>query len=267
MDAPVPGGAAPPAPPTAGGPAVGAATQNPNQHFAGPLTANPAAGASPSLLSQFPEVEEAVILAVINHTLKPSELYKLDSKYRDKAERGMLEIEGGTLRVKSDTTTKDYPTPYSIEAPLTVYLRILVAHASAAQVPIVARAAMLYLAQFLKLRTEYEWSAVLNYHMAFFARRRREMLAGEYLGWSSIDVELQADFLNGFRKRAVTTTSPPSARKATESRATDLCRLFNQGRCTGAQCPNGRLHRCSTTGCGSTQHGAHACTHGAAPRT
>jgi len=83
----------------------------------------------------------------------------------------MLEIEGGTLHVKEDSTTKDYPTPYSIEAPLTVYLRILVAHATGAQVPIVARAAMFYIAQFLKLRTKYEWAAVLNYHMAFFARR------------------------------------------------------------------------------------------------
>ncbi|GLB45427.1 hypothetical protein LshimejAT787_3700060 [Lyophyllum shimeji] len=234
-------------------------------NFAGPLTANPAAGASQSLLSQFPEVEEALILAVIGHTLKPSDLYKLDSKYRDKAERGMLEIEGGTLRVKADTTTKDYPTPYSVQAPLLVYIRILIAHATGSQVAAVARATTLYLAQFLKLCAEYEWAAVLNYHMAFFAHRRREMVAGDYAGWCNIDVELQADYLTGFRKSRGAAT-PSTSRKAADSRASEVCRMFNTGVHTGMACPNGRVHRCSTPGCNSTQHGANMCTFGAAPR-
>ncbi|KAJ7645857.1 hypothetical protein B0H17DRAFT_1148245 [Mycena rosella] len=39
-------------------------------NFVGPLSRNIAAGASPSLLALFPEVEEALVTAVITHTLK-----------------------------------------------------------------------------------------------------------------------------------------------------------------------------------------------------
>ncbi|KAG6905820.1 hypothetical protein DXG01_000537 [Tephrocybe rancida] len=200
----------------------------------------------PSLLSQFPEVEEAVILAVINHTLKPSKLYKLDSKYRDKAERGMLELEGSTLRVKADTTMKDYPTPYSIEASLLVYMCILVAHATSTQVSVVTHATMLYLVSFLKLCSEYEWSAVLNYHMAFFAPCCHEMFSGEYGGWSTIDIKLQANYLNGFCKRVTAASSPTTQLRkpfTDTNRSVDICGLFNCGHCTAANCPHGRLHK------------------------
>ncbi|KAJ7670548.1 hypothetical protein B0H17DRAFT_836458, partial [Mycena rosella] len=154
-----------------------------------------------SLLALFPEVEEALVTAVITHTLKPSGIYKLDSKYRDKPERGTLEFDGGTVRVKTDTSTRDYPTPQSIEAPLTVYIRILVVHsAPTGKASDVALCLLGYLESFLKLRSDYEWSAVLAYHMAFFARCHHEMASGSYVGWKTMDSELQGEFLVGFRK-------------------------------------------------------------------
>ncbi|KAJ7645864.1 hypothetical protein B0H17DRAFT_897508, partial [Mycena rosella] len=132
------------------------------------------------------------------HTLKPSDIYKLDSKYRDKPERGTLEFDGGTVRVKTNTSTRDYPTPQSIEAPLTVYIRILVTHSAPT-------------GKASDLRSDYEWSAVLAYHMAFFPRRRREMASGSYVGWKTMDSELQGEFLVGFRKVRAPVASPRKA--------------------------------------------------------
>lgn len=244
-----------------GGPQPG--TQGP---FVGPLTGNPAAGASPSLLAQFPEVEEAVIISVVTHTLKPSDLYKLDIKYRDKADRGTLEFDNGSVRVRTDTSTRDYPTPQSIEAPLTVYIRILIAHAvPTGQVAEVALATMSYMESFLKLRTDYEWSAVLQYHMAFFARRRREMVQGNYSGWRQMDQQLQGDHLVGFRKprpAATAAQASSSSRRLDVARTTEVCRMFNTGMCTtGAiPCRNGRIHKCLQ--CGNQQHAANNCTAG-----
>ncbi|KAG6919149.1 hypothetical protein DXG01_008956 [Tephrocybe rancida] len=195
--------------------------QVPLQNFVGPLTTNPT---SHSLLSQLPEVEEAIILAVVNHTLKPSELYKLDSKYRGKAEWGMLELDGSFASSRTPSPRTTYLTPYSIEASFTVYIRILVAHVSVQQVAAVAKAAMLYLALFLRLHTEYEWPAVLNYHMAPFARRRREVAAGDYSGWPAVGVGLCADHLNGFRKPQPPTTSTATSsshKVASPTRATE----------------------------------------------
>lgn len=234
--------------------------------FVGPLTGNPAASASPSLLAQFPEVEEAVIILVVTHALKPSDLYKLDAKYRDKADRGTLEFENGSVQVRTDTSTRDYPTPQSIEAPLTVYIRILIAHAiPTGQVAEVALATLAYLESFLLLRTEYEWSAVLQYHMAFFARRWHEMAQGDYLGWKQMDQQLQGDHLLGYRKArpaAGSSQASGSSRWVEVARNTEVCKLFNSGLCTtgAVPCRNGRIHKCSQ--CGNGQHSANNCTTG-----
>ncbi|KAJ7095567.1 hypothetical protein C8R44DRAFT_585099, partial [Mycena epipterygia] len=71
----------------------------------------------------------------------------------------------------------------SIEAPLTVYIRILIAHSAPTSKAADFAFCLGYLESFLKLRSHYEWSAVLAYHMAFSARRRREMATGSYIGW------------------------------------------------------------------------------------
>lgn len=225
----------------------------------GPLTGNPAAGASLSLLLTFPEVEETVIISVITHTLKGSDLYKLDSKYRDKADRGMLDFENGNIRMRTDTTTKDYPTPASIEIPLMVYFRIIIAHSAATGQSVqVALATLSYVESFLRLRADYEWSAVLAYHMAFFARRRREMGQGDYNGWKRIDIELQSEYLLGYRKTRTATSSSTATRKPDPNRGTDTCKLFNTGACVGTPCRNGRVHKCLK--CSKADHGAHTCT-------
>ncbi|KAJ3711116.1 hypothetical protein DFJ43DRAFT_1169110 [Lentinula guzmanii] len=69
--------------------------------FVGPLSSSAAAGAS-SLLCLFPEVEAATITSIINHEFRASDLYKLDSRYRDKTERQVLSLKGETLELTRD---------------------------------------------------------------------------------------------------------------------------------------------------------------------
>ncbi|KAF9005387.1 hypothetical protein BDZ89DRAFT_1080041 [Hymenopellis radicata] len=240
-----------------------AATQSSNPLFISPLTANPAAGTSPSpsLLSCFPEVEAAVITAIITHEFRASDLYKLDSRYRDKSERRTVEFNGstGTLELTGeDSSLKEFKTLNSIIVPLSTYFSILLLHAQ--QAPNCARlgaALFTYNAHLVKMASEYEWHAVVAYHMAFFSRHRREMMEGDYSGWPRADIELRADHLYPNRKPGKTTTSTTStARKSPPVAPTSTtCRNFNVGTCTGDKCPYGRQHLCST--CNKPEHGAH----------
>lgn len=76
----------------------------PSFGLVGPLTGNPAANLLPpsSLLTQFPELESSVIMSLIQHDFKGRELYKLDLIYRDKADRGVLQWEEGSLQLKAE---------------------------------------------------------------------------------------------------------------------------------------------------------------------
>ncbi|KZP14064.1 hypothetical protein FIBSPDRAFT_708092, partial [Athelia psychrophila] len=143
-----------------------------------------------SLVSKFPEVEAATISAVILHDLRANELYKLDSRYRDKSEKQILSFNGTSLEVASgDPATKEYKTLNSIIVPLSVYFAILLAHAgnsvSAQLASTLGMHFFWYNAHLAKIASEYEWPAVLAYHMAYFNKRRREMADGIYDGWSS----------------------------------------------------------------------------------
>jgi len=119
-------------------PAIGAATGTaatvPSQVTAESFPAFSMAPASQpsagmSLLDLFPSVKAGVLLDIARHDFEPGDLYKLDSKYRDKAERSILDLTGSTLTLRT-TSTKDYPSFHSLFPPLTVYFRILTSYAS-----------------------------------------------------------------------------------------------------------------------------------------
>ena len=214
-----------------------------------------AAGTSPpSLLSLFPEVEAATITSIIQHEFRGSDLYKLDSRYRDKTERQMLALNGTTLELTTnDTALKEYKSLNSILVPLSTYFSILIMHAQASgKAATISFNVLRYNGHLVKIASEYEWTAVVAYHMAFFAKRKREMSEGDYGGWGRIDLELQGEHLYPNRKLKV---NPSKASTRSPSNATDPCRNFNQGKCTAAKCPWGRPHTCST--CGKADHGAH----------
>ncbi len=235
-------------------------TQQPQQPvpalWLGPLTGNPAAGTSTtSLFTLFPEVEVATITSIIQHDLRCSDLYKLDPRYCNKAERKTLELNSTTLELSNDDSSlKKYKTLSSIVVPLTTYFSILMAHYQP-----MAKSALLgiqlfrYTAHLTKITSEYEWHAVVAYHMAFFTRRRREMIDGDYGGWGRIDLELRGEHL--FPNRKIKASSPTSKKVMPMDRSTIPCRNFNTGKCIRAQGPWGHQHICST--CGKMDHGAH----------
>lgn len=219
-----------------------------------------------SLLDLFPSVKAGVLLDIARHDFEPSDLYKLDSKYRDKAERSVLDLSGSTLTVRS-TTTKDYPSFHSLFLPLTVYFRILTAFAASSSngsfTYQVSTGAMEYLSQLEVFHEDYQWSAVLSYHMEFHHHRLREMARGEYAGWSTIDATLQVKHLVGRERTRINASPRNGAQKATAPSTTrdnsnEVCQLFNRGVCS-SPCRYRRVHKCSTAGCGATDHGAHSC--------
>ncbi|EIW65198.1 uncharacterized protein TRAVEDRAFT_77751, partial [Trametes versicolor FP-101664 SS1] len=163
-----------------------------------------------SLLDQFPSVKQSVLLEIARHEFEPSDLYKLDSKYRDKAGRGsLLELNGNRITLR-DSTTKDYPTLHSLFPPLVTYFDILSAFAassgSTAAVLQVSRGGLRYLSQLEAFHDEFQWSAVLSYHMEFHHERLREMARGDYSGWARIDASLQVKYLIGKERARVSST-------------------------------------------------------------
>jgi hypothetical protein len=218
-----------------------------------------------SLLDLFPNVEASVLLEIASHEFKPSDLYKLDSKYRDKGDRSEFVLgDGQTLKVKADGT-RDYGSYNALQAPLSLYFSILASFAGcgggdAAATALIARAGFTYLRNLYKMSQDYEWPAVLSYHMEFHWRRRHEMTNGDYSQWGRTDPELQADYLVGRARirsskelRAFTKTST-NPRRADVSK--EVCILFQSGLggCTGPVCQRGRIHKCVT--CGGLDHGS-----------
>ncbi|KAL0056620.1 hypothetical protein AAF712_016775, partial [Marasmius tenuissimus] len=251
---PPPGGQKPPGP-----------SGQDSSGYIGPLTGNQAAGASPSqtLLSAFPEIEAATITTIIQHEFRACDLYKLDSRYRDKSEKQVLSLEGKTLELTTnDSAYKDYKTLNSIVVPLETYFSILISHVCHATTNLglapVAVDFFKYTAHIVKIAAEFDWNAVVRYHMAFFNKRRREMQAGYYNGWGKQDSDLLHEHIYGAgRLITVSTPSKYSKKSSIPLNRSEPCRNFNTGKCTTSPCAYGRPHICST--CSKADHGAHKC--------
>ncbi|KAG6914624.1 hypothetical protein DXG01_016246 [Tephrocybe rancida] len=222
--------------------------------FVPPLTSNPASSVSfapSSLLSQFPDVKAACITVIIRHDLKATDLYKLDMRYHDQETSYTFNRSTNQFKV-SNHTAKNYKTPNSIIIPLTMYFRVLSAHIHDNKV---TNYFFQYLTHLTGVASEYKWSAVFEYHSVFFNCRRAEMGGGDYSQWAEIDTQLMAKYLLQHRKAPPSKASKPLGASHTPSSLSDVCRNFNEGKCTVAKCPWGRPHKCST--CGKTDYGLH----------
>ncbi|PBK97291.1 hypothetical protein ARMGADRAFT_880964, partial [Armillaria gallica] len=160
-----------------------------------------------TLFSLFPKVEVATITSIIQHNLHTSDIYKLDTWHRDKAERKTLELNGTKLELSNDDVVlKEYKTLNSIIDPLSTYFSILIIHAQASRKSALLAVQVLhYNAHLSRIASEYEWHAMVAYHMAFFTKHCREMINGEYSSWGRIDLELCGEHLYPHQK--VKTTS------------------------------------------------------------
>ncbi|KAG8841091.1 hypothetical protein FRB96_008374 [Tulasnella sp. 330] len=220
-------------------PTVQHATASSPALFVGPPLMNPATGAS--LEDSFPEVEAGILASITNHSLQASDLYKLDARYHDKPDRSALELEGTTLRIKGDVTVKDYLTSTFILQPLAIYFSVLlqvVPHDKAFLVGIVS---MQYMAQLFKLVEEYEWPAILRYHLAFHQGHCREMICGNYSRWATCDTDLIDEHLTGHQKlkhAAGNRVSTNGTSQHKKPAAGEVCHLYNIGVCTTTPCKN-----------------------------
>ncbi|KAJ7196065.1 hypothetical protein GGX14DRAFT_299285, partial [Mycena pura] len=206
------------------------------------ITLAPAAGASlsPSLRSLFPDTESACITAVITHELKASDIYKLDPRLKDSESSFILT---GTGLQLNDSKHKSYKNLNSIVFPLHTYFAILLEHIPASSAHGIASYFLWYLTHIETLATEYDWAAVLEYHILFFNRRRTEMQSGHYTAWSSPDLTLLSTHVYPHRKM-VAPSKPASPKRGPG----ESCRNYNLGKCDKTPCPYGRLHTCSTCG-------------------
>ncbi|KAK0438686.1 uncharacterized protein EV420DRAFT_1279926 [Desarmillaria tabescens] len=224
--------------------------------FLGPLTSNPAAGASPSIFSLFPKVEVTTITSIIQHELRASDIYKLNTWHCDKPERKTLKLNGTKLELSNDDTAlKEYKTLNSILDPLSTYFSILIMHTQpSGKSALLAVQLFRYNAHLSRIASEYKWHAVVSYHMAFFTKRRREMIDGENGGWGRIDLELCGEHL--FPHWKIKASSLLTTKKALSSVDRSApCHNFNLGKCTGDKCLWDHPHLCTV--CNKTDHSAH----------
>ncbi|KAG5337179.1 hypothetical protein C0989_010376 [Termitomyces sp. Mn162] len=129
-----------------------------------------------TLCTQFPDVNAAVITAIIMHKFRAVDLHKLDPMNWDKETAYMFNGTTNQFKV-SNSTAKEYKSPFTILIPLQTYFDILSFHVNSATA---MGAFYRYMAHLLKLIAEYEWSAVYDYHTIFFNWHRAKMASGDY---------------------------------------------------------------------------------------
>ena len=145
------------------------------------------------LTNHFPHVDRETIEAVIIHDLRGYELCRLDVQFLLKKQRKQAIV---------SSIHQDYDSLESLLVPLTVYFDILTFHVrGTGKSHIAAHGFFLYIAHLSRLVIEYEWPGVLAYHLAFFAKRRVEMMEGDLTGWSTAEREYY-DLLTPWRRNA-----------------------------------------------------------------
>ncbi|CAL1700628.1 unnamed protein product [Somion occarium] len=156
--------------------------------------------ADPSKL--FPHIDEETMTAILNHDFPAAELYKLDTRRIQESSWHIVDLNDSLVSFRSVPSAREiYQNLDALMIPLNTYFSILSVHALSNGQPItVPHYFFKYSSHLIKIAAQYEWSAVLLYHFAFFARRCNEMLHGDYSGWAKIDVDLMEEILVQHRK-------------------------------------------------------------------
>ena len=140
--------------------------------------------------------------AILRHDLPAAELYKLDTRRISESTWHIVDFPDNAGSFRSvPSAYQIYHNLDALMVPLNTYFSILSVHALADGQPItVPHYFFKYSSHLVKIAEQYEWSAVLVYHFAFFARRCLEMLNADYSGWAKIDVDLMEEILIQHRK-------------------------------------------------------------------
>ena len=152
-----------------------------------------------SVTSLFPHVDQDVIASVVSHEFSGAELYKLDSRRILESTWHLIEVnmDESTISLHSaPAATETYPTLDSLLVPLNAYFSVLCVHElSGGQSPMLPYHFFRYSSHLVKIAAQYEWAAVLSYHLASFSRRCKEMRQGDFAGWGRVDMDLMEEFL------------------------------------------------------------------------
>lgn len=187
------------------------------------------------------------------HEFHPIDLCKLDSHFRNKAD--VERLESATPCVGG---LKEYPSLHSLLIPLSTYFAVLQAFSASAgdahATFLIGLSAARYTAHLLDLHQNYEWTAVVQYHMQFHLHCRQEMLNGSYSGWAQPDQLLMSQYLFG---HMCATGGTPSSHSGTGKSKRDVsgetCFAFNKGSCSTSPCLDGCIHKCCK--CSAADHG------------
>ena len=151
------------------------------------------------ITSLFPHVEQDVIASIVHHQLSGTEIYKLDSRRILESTWNLVEVnmdESAFSIHASPSATETYATLDSLLVPLNAYFSVLCIHGlSHGQSSMLPFYFFRYSSHLVKIAAQYEWDAVLSYHLASFSRRCKEMRKGDYSGWGRVDMDLMEEFL------------------------------------------------------------------------
>jgi len=168
-----------------------------------------------SLVSQFPQIQAEILVAISRHDFNPEDLHKLGSpKITGVTELRLLPwtyMRWIRRRLDEDGGVVDkYPLVESVTVPLQAYFQVLVAVSALSDnvstVRDISKAFFIYNAHLLKLNRIHGWSKVLHYHLDFHRARLVEMQTANYNGWALPDKHLMEEHFDDllFLRRRVT---------------------------------------------------------------
>ena len=138
-------------------------------------------------------------MSITRHELSGTEIYKLDSRRILESTWNLVEvnIDESTFSLHSSpSATETYVTLDSLLVPLNAYFSVLCIYGlSNGQSPMLPFHFFRYSSHLVKIAAQYEWEAVLSYHLASFSRRCKEMQKADYSGWGRVDMDLMEEFL------------------------------------------------------------------------
>lgn len=162
---------------------VASASTEASTSYLGSIHTNVASSGFRFILEYFPKVETNHIHSIVRHESRPLDLHKLNPRLKHVKREITVTILDGciTISLEDSSSLMDYPTSHSLILPLLTYVGILTAAASGPEQALtISLAFNRYLAILTRFTAEFQWSAVLAYHMEFHMHHRIDMREGFY---------------------------------------------------------------------------------------
>ncbi|KAJ3808713.1 hypothetical protein F5876DRAFT_4441, partial [Lentinula aff. lateritia] len=133
----------------------------------------------------YPNIDAELVAEIARHEFPASSLWK-------------LKLEANRVMSVDPVVYTDnpyrFPTLESLLPHLLAYFSVLVSCArvdgNANIAFTLSNGSLSYTASLVGMATQFEWSYVLEYHIAYMDKRQSEMKLGNYTGWGAIDLDL-----------------------------------------------------------------------------